>query len=44
MLYDNAQLARVYLHGYQLIENQFYKQVITEILNYVMRETMPPKG
>lgn len=38
MLYDNAQLARVYLHGYQVTGNEFYKRVTTEILDYVVRE------
>ncbi len=38
MLYDNAQLARVYLHAYQITGNEFYKRVTTEILDYVMRE------
>jgi uncharacterized protein YyaL (SSP411 family) len=44
MLYDNAQLARVYLHGYQVTGNEFYKRVTAEILNYVVREMTDPNG
>ena len=38
MLYDNAQLARVYLHAYQVTGNEFYKQIAVETLEYVRRE------
>jgi len=44
MLYDNAQLARVYLHAYQITGNEFYKRITTEILDYVMREMTSPEG
>lgn len=44
MLYDNAQLARVSLNAYQITGNEFYKQVTTEILDYVVREMTSPKG
>lgn len=44
MLDDNAQLARVYLHAYQLTGNEFYKQITTEILDYVAREMTDPNG
>src|SRR3954452_487164 len=44
MLYDNAQLARVCLHGYQVTGNEFYKRIITEILDYVAREMLSPDG
>lgn len=33
MLYDNAQLAHVYLHAYQVTGNEFYKRITTEILD-----------
>ena len=44
MLYDNAQLARVYLHAYQVTGNEFYKRITTEILDYVVREMTDPNG
>jgi|SRR5581483_4307144 uncharacterized protein YyaL (SSP411 family) len=44
MLYDNAQLARVYLHAYQVTGNEFYKRVTIEILDYVAREMTDANG
>src|SRR5581483_8169204 len=44
MLYDNAQLARVYLHAYQITGEEFYKRITTEILDYVVREMTDPNG
>ena|SRR5689334_7330433 len=44
MLYDNAQLARVYLHAYQVTGNEFYKRITTEILDYVIREMTDANG
>ena len=38
MLYDNAQLARVYLHAWQVTSDQFYRTIAEEILDYVVRE------
>lgn len=38
MLYDNAQLARVYLHVYQLTKDEFFKRIAVETLDYVKRE------
>ncbi len=37
MLYDNAQLARVYLHAYQLTGSAHYRQVVEETLEYLLR-------
>ena len=37
MLYDNAQLARVYLHAFQLTGADRYRQVVTETLEYLLR-------
>jgi uncharacterized protein len=37
MLYDNAQLARVYLHAFQLTGAVQYRQVVTETLEYLLR-------
>jgi uncharacterized protein len=44
MLYDNAQLARVYLHAWQITRNGFYRRITTEILDYVAREMTDPRG
>jgi len=44
MLYDNALLARLYLHAYQLTNNPFYKQIVEETLDYVTREMVDPAG
>jgi uncharacterized protein YyaL (SSP411 family) len=38
MLYDNAQLARVYLHAWQVTGEPFYRAVVEETLDYVVRE------
>jgi len=38
MLYDNAQLARVYLHGWQVTSNPFHRTIAEETLDYVVRE------
>jgi uncharacterized protein YyaL (SSP411 family) len=37
MLYDNAQLARVYLHAFQLTGADHYRQVVEETLEYLLR-------
>lgn len=44
MLYDNAQLARVYLHAYQLTKNPFFAEICQQILTYVEREMMDEKS
>ena len=44
MLYDNAQLARVYLHAFQITGSEFYKRITTEILDYVAREMTDANG
>ena len=44
MLYDNAQLARVYTHAYQLTGTALYRRVAEEILRYVQREMTSPEG
>ncbi|HXW01288.1 MAG TPA: thioredoxin domain-containing protein, partial [Anaerolineae bacterium] len=38
MLYDNALLARLYLHAYQLTGKPFYRRIVEETLDYVARE------
>jgi len=44
MLYDNAQLARVYLHAYQVTGTHEYRRVVTETLDYVAREMLDAAG
>jgi hypothetical protein len=44
MLYDNALLARAYLEGLQATGDPFYRQVATEVLDYVLREMTSPEG
>ena len=44
MLYDNSQLARVYLHAWQVTGNPLYRRVCTETLDYVLREMTAPAG
>jgi uncharacterized protein YyaL (SSP411 family) len=44
MLYDNAQLARAYLHAWQLTGDPFFKQIVTETLDFIARETTHPDG
>jgi uncharacterized protein YyaL (SSP411 family) len=38
MLYDVAQLVRVYLHAWQVTGNPFYRTITEETLDYVVRE------
>jgi hypothetical protein len=44
MSYDNSQLARVYLHAWQVTGNEFFRTVTEEILDYVMREMLDESG
>jgi uncharacterized protein YyaL (SSP411 family) len=44
MLYDNALLARLYLHAYQLTGKPVYRQVVEETLDYVIREMTHADG
>jgi uncharacterized protein YyaL (SSP411 family) len=44
MLYDNALLARLYLHVYQLTGQPFYRRIVTETLDYVIREMTHTDG
>jgi uncharacterized protein YyaL (SSP411 family) len=44
MLYDNSQLARVYLHAWQVTGNDFFRTITEEILDYVIREMTDPAG
>ena len=44
MLYDNALLARLYLHAYQLTGSPMYRRIVKETLDYVIREMTSPEG
>ena len=44
MLYDNAQLARVYVHAWQLTNEPRYRQVAEETLEFVARELRTADG
>ncbi len=44
MLYDNAQLARLYFRTFQASEDQLYRDIGIEILEYVLREMCDPEG
>ena len=44
MLYDNALLARLYLHAYQVTGNDLYLRITEETLEYVLREMTDPLG
>ena len=44
MLYDNAQLARVYLHAWALTGDAHYRAVATGTLDYVIRELTTQDG
>ncbi len=44
MLYDNALLARVYLHAWQATGNAFYERVVRETLAYLEREMLDAEG
>ena len=44
MLYDNAQLAPVYLHAYQLSGRDRWRQVAEATLDYMARELRLPDG
>jgi uncharacterized protein len=44
MLYDNAQLASLYLEAYQLTGRPLYRRVAEETLDYVLREMTHEQG
>ncbi len=44
MLYDNALLARVYLHAWQVTGNPLYRRVVEETLDFVAREMRHSEG
>ncbi len=44
MLYDNSQLARVYLHAWQIGGDPAHRRVVEETLDWVRREMTHPQG
>lgn len=44
MLYDNAQLARAYLHAWQITGDPFFERIVTETLDFIVREMTHPEG
>lgn len=44
MLYDNAQLIRIYLHLFQITGDEFFKRIAVETLEYVRREMLDDGG
>lgn len=44
MLYDNAQLLKVYTEAYQLTQSHVYREIILETGDYVLREMQDPCG
>ncbi|HKN93673.1 MAG TPA: thioredoxin domain-containing protein [Thermoleophilaceae bacterium] len=44
MLYDNALLARAYLHGWQVTGEALFERVCRETLDWALREMQAPEG
>jgi uncharacterized protein YyaL (SSP411 family) len=44
MLYDNALLARIYLHAWQATGDVQLRRVAEEVLDYAVREMISPEG
>ena len=44
MLYDNALLARLYLHAHLVTRRPLYRRIAEETLDYVLREMTDPSG
>jgi uncharacterized protein len=44
MLYDNALLARAYLHGWQVTGDRLFRRVCEETLDWALREMRAPEG
>ena len=44
MLYDNALLARLYLHAFQITGKPLYRRITEETLDYVLREMTDSQG
>ncbi|MEO8626087.1 MAG: thioredoxin domain-containing protein [Candidatus Limnocylindrales bacterium] len=44
MLYDNAQLARAYVHAWQLTQHEQYRDVALDTLTFMERDLLMPDG
>jgi uncharacterized protein YyaL (SSP411 family) len=44
MLYDNALLARAYLHGWQVTGDELFRRVACETLDWALKEMRGPEG
>jgi uncharacterized protein YyaL (SSP411 family) len=44
MLYDNALLARAYLHGWQVSDDELLRATCEDTLNWALREMRAPSG
>ena len=44
MLYDNALLARTYLEAFQVTGHDSYRDVATDVLDYIRKEMTHPQG
>jgi uncharacterized protein YyaL (SSP411 family) len=44
MLYDNAQLIRLYADAYRITKEPFYRRIVQETVTYVQREMLHPEG
>jgi uncharacterized protein len=44
MLYDNALLARAYLHGWQVTGHEYFRRIAEETLDWALREMRGPEG
>ncbi len=44
MLYDNALLARAYLHAWQVSDEPLFRRVCEETLDWMLREMRQPEG
>ena len=44
MLYDNAQLSRLYLHAWQATRDPFFRRIAEELYAYILREMTSPEG
>jgi uncharacterized protein len=44
MLYDNAQLSRLYVHGFQVTGDTRLKIIAEDVYDYILREMTAPEG
>ncbi len=44
MLYDNALIAKLYVHAYQITRKPLYKRIAEETIDYVLREMTSSMG